>query len=100
MIRIKQLREEKGWTLEYIATRVNVTNQTISNWEKGKTEPDIGSLIRLVELFQVTVDYLIAHDKYALDVSDLKMRIGRMDSETLRKLTLDYLDLLNDEDKK
>lgn len=63
MIRIKQLREEKGWTLEYIATRVNVTNQTISNWEKGKTEPDIGSLIRLAELFQVTVDYLIAHDK-------------------------------------
>lgn len=51
MIRIKQLREEKGWTLEYIATRVNVTNQTISNWEKGKTEPDIGSLIRLAELF-------------------------------------------------
>lgn len=36
----------------------------------------------------------------AHDVSDLKMRIGRMDSETLRKLTLDYLDLLNDEDKK
>lgn len=100
MIRIKQLREEKGWTLEYIATRVNVTNQTISNWEKGKTEPDIGSLIRLAELFQVTVDYLIAYDKYAHDVSDLKMRIGRMDSETLRKLTLDYLDLLNDEDKK
>lgn len=100
MIRIKQLREEKGWTLEYIATRVNVTNQTISNWEKGKTEPYIGSLIRLAELFQVTVDYLIAHDKYAHDVSDLKMRIGRMDSETLRKLTLDYLDLLNDEDKK
>lgn len=31
MIRIKQLREEKGWTLKYIATRVNVTNQTISN---------------------------------------------------------------------
>ena len=62
MIRIKSLREEKGWTLEYIATRVNVTNQTISNWEKGKTEPDIRSLIRLAELFQVTVDYLIAHD--------------------------------------
>lgn len=96
MIRIKQLREEKGWTLEYIASRVNVTNQTVSNWEKEKTEPDIRSLIRLADLFQVTVDYLIEHDKYAHDISDLKMRINRMDAETLRKLTIEYLNILND----
>ena len=100
MIRLKQLREEKGWTLEYVAARVNVTNQTISNWEKEKTEPDIGSLIRLAELFQVTVDYLIERDKYAHDVTDLKMRIVRMDASDLRRLTLEYLDLLNDEDRR
>lgn len=36
MIRIKQLREEKGWTLEYIATRVNVTNQRLVTGKKEK----------------------------------------------------------------
>ena len=44
---------------EALAEKVYVTRQTISNWENGKSYPDIHSLLLLSSVFHVTIDQLI-----------------------------------------
>jgi len=41
---IKTIRKNKGFTQEELATRLNVTRQTISKWEKGYSVPDASML--------------------------------------------------------
>ncbi len=59
---IKQRRQSLGISQEELAEKVYVTRQTVSNWENGKSYPDIGSLIRLSDLFGVSLDTLIKGD--------------------------------------
>lgn len=56
---IKKARKEKELSQEQLAERLNVTRQAVSNWECGKTEPDIETLQRLSEVLEVSVEELI-----------------------------------------
>lgn len=59
---IKQRRAAAGLSQEELADRIFVTRQTLSNWENDKTYPDINSLLRLSELFHVSLDELVKGD--------------------------------------
>lgn len=59
---IKQLRHEKSLSQEKLAEMVYVSRQTISNWEKDKSYPDINSLVLLSQVLDVTIDQLIKED--------------------------------------
>ena len=56
---IRKLREERGMTQDELAEKLNVTRQAVSNWETGKTQPDIETLTRLAEIFDVSVERII-----------------------------------------
>ena len=56
---IKKAREKKELSQEQLAERLSVTRQAVSNWERGKTEPDIEMLQRLSEVLEVSVEELI-----------------------------------------
>ncbi len=59
---IKKYRAELGLSQEELAEQVFVTRQTVSNWENGKSYPDIHSLLLLSKLFQVSLDQLVKGD--------------------------------------
>lgn len=56
---IREQRERLGMSQEALARACMVSRQTISNWETGKTLPDIQSLIYLAETFGISVDGLV-----------------------------------------
>ena len=56
---IKVLRTEKGMNQEQLAEKLQVTRQAVSNWETGKTQPDIETLTRMAEVFGVSVEKLV-----------------------------------------
>ena len=56
---IKQLRKKQGINQEQLAEQLHVTRQAVSNWENGKTQPDIDTLTRIAEYFDVSVEKLI-----------------------------------------
>lgn len=56
---INKYRREKGMTQDQLAERLHVTRQAISNWETGKTQPDVETLEQLAECLEVTVEMLI-----------------------------------------
>lgn len=59
---IKKYRTGMKLSQEELAEKVYVTRQTISNWENGKSYPDIHSLLLLSSLFNVSLDQLIKGD--------------------------------------
>lgn len=73
---IKKYRGELGLSQEALAEKIYVSRQTVSNWENDKNYPDINSLLRLSEVFQVSVDILIKGD-----VEKMKVEIRQQDRQ-------------------
>jgi len=59
MNRLRFLRNEKGEGLEKIAKYLNVTIQTISNYETEKRDMTPDTILKLAEYFDVSTDYLL-----------------------------------------
>lgn len=57
--KIGALRRQKGFSQEDLAAMMNITRQAVSRWEQGESLPDIENILRLSEIFDVTVDYLL-----------------------------------------
>lgn len=57
--RIKELRTEKGLTLIEMSNQLGIGKATINNYELGRSEPNISTLIKLAEYFDVSIDYLV-----------------------------------------
>ena len=53
---IKRYRIRLGLSQEELADRIFVTRQSVSNWENGRTYPDLQSLLRLSDLFGLSLD--------------------------------------------
>ena len=56
---IRQAREKKGYSQEQLAELLFVTRQTVSNYETGRSRPDIDTLVKLSQLLDVEVTDLI-----------------------------------------
>lgn len=60
--KILELRKRLGLSQEQLGEKVNVTRQTISNWELGETSPNIEQLKLLSRVFQISIDELLDND--------------------------------------
>ena len=84
---LKELRKEKNLTQEQLAEQLNVSNRSVSRWETGRNMPDIGLLVEIAELYDVSIPEII----------DGKRRSEKMNEEvkeTALKLS-DYAETIN-----
>ncbi|MBQ9734406.1 MAG: helix-turn-helix transcriptional regulator [Clostridia bacterium] len=59
MIRLKELRLEKGLSQSELALEIETTQRNVSNWENGNSEPDIQMILKMSKFFEVNVDYFL-----------------------------------------
>ena len=59
---IKDTREKRGWTQEYLAELVGRTSHTIMNIENKGQYPSFGVFVKLVSMFDISVDQFIHSD--------------------------------------
>ena len=71
--KLKQLRQQTGWSQEQLADRLNVTRQAVAKWERGAGFPDIDNMQALAKLFNTSVDELL---DYTLCRSE-ERRVGK-----------------------
>lgn len=90
-MRLKELRIKKGLSLLELSLLVGVSDQTISNWERGKNEPNIENIIKLANIFNVSIDYLLGRTDNESNLDSIFMNAEYMDADELRKIVLDYL---------
>lgn len=86
---LKQYRIKSGYGQLDIANMLNVSKQTVSNWEKGKRLPDINTLVTLANLYDVTVDTLVGSDKRNKSIELLNI-VSNLKEDKKDKL-LDFL---------
>ena len=65
--KLKDARMRAGMTQEKVAEEIQVTRQTISNWENEKSFPDIVSVIRLSRLYGISLDQLLKGDEEMME---------------------------------
>ena len=56
---LKTCRTRRGMTQEQVAQQLHTTRQTVSNYETGRSQPDLDTLVRLAALYQVPVEELL-----------------------------------------
>lgn len=61
--KIKDARTAAQLTQEQVAEALGISRQTVSNWENGRTYPDIGSVVKLSDLYGVSLDHLLKGKK-------------------------------------
>ena len=61
-IKLKNARTEKGLTQEQAAELLGVSRQTVSNWENNKSYPDIISVIKMSDIYSVSLDHLLKEE--------------------------------------
>lgn len=70
--KIKELRTNRGMTQQEMGNMLEVSKQSVSNWENGNIMPSIELLVRISDLFQVSTDYILDRDNnLTLDITDL-----------------------------
>jgi transcriptional regulator with XRE-family HTH domain len=100
--RLKELRLDIGLTQRAIAKEVGISSNGYANWEQGKSEPDIKSIIRLCSIFQITADELLG-----IEIQDPVVRLrpkseidelfGNLSSAS-KNMALGYLQALKDKE--
>ena len=60
--KLLELRKKKGISQEELAEKIEVTRQTISNWETGETSPNLEQAAKLSQFYQVSLDELVGND--------------------------------------
>lgn len=79
---IKFFREQAGWTQAELANKIIGSRSTIAKWENNTLTPDITSLIKLSDIFDVTLDHLVGRQSFKKELLKDFKRIYQLDSES------------------
>ena len=70
---IKEARQKNNISQESLAEQLGVSRQTISSWETGKSYPDIVSVIKMSDIFNISLDKMLKEDKKLVNNMQEKM---------------------------
>ncbi|KIH71375.1 DNA-binding protein [Salinicoccus roseus] len=78
--KLKKLRMDEGMSQEELSRELSVSRQAVYKWESNRGYPDIDNLIRISDIFNVTIDELIRNDK------DMKNKISIDEEQAFESL--------------
>ena len=81
--KIKEARNGAELTQDQAAEKIMVSRQTISNWETGKTMPDIASVIKMSDLYHISLDELLKGDQDMMKKIEKDTNIVRSNSRLI-----------------
>ena len=76
--KLLQLRKNRKMSQDMLAEKLNVSRQAVSKWELDETLPDTDNLIKIADLFFVSVEYLVNADVYRVESSS-KIKLQDID---------------------
>lgn len=81
--RLKTLRKQEKFTQVQIAEKLDISQQAYASWERGLKKPTQENLIKIAQVLNVTVDYLLGNSEEKLDELDNIELLFRMNSKDL-----------------
>ena len=85
--RISKLREEKNITQKELASKLYVTDKTISSWESNRTEPSLEMIIRLSEVLECSATYLLYGNNLKENIEmEIKVKLSKEEYDNLNEI--------------
>lgn len=75
---LKKYRKQEQMTQKDLASRLNVSDKTISSWETGRTYPDISLLINLSSILKISLDDFLKGDSETVEKIDKDLKLKRV----------------------
>ncbi|HJA48087.1 MAG TPA: helix-turn-helix domain-containing protein [Candidatus Agathobaculum intestinipullorum] len=88
MNRIKKLRSEAGLLQADLAKKLKIRQNTVSNWETGRHEPDQDALREMSKIFGVSIDYILGN-------TDIKSPLTSEDISGLTEKQIKILEMMD-----
>jgi transcriptional regulator with XRE-family HTH domain len=70
--KLKNLRQQKGWSQTQLAKKLNTQSQNISRYERGLFTPSTDALSKFADVFGVSVDYLLNDEVEDVEISQIR----------------------------
>lgn len=67
--RLKELREDANMTQEQLAEKLNINKSSISSYETNSKMPSVDKLVKIADIFKVSLDYLTCRTKDPYNIS-------------------------------
>lgn len=92
--KLKDARIKAKFTQEEIAEELNISRQTISNWENEKSYPDIISVIELSNLYSISLDDLLKGDEKMIEHLEESTNIVKSNQKLLGAIILNIITVI------
>ncbi len=86
-MRLKEIREIAHMSQRSLAKMLNLTNVTISKYEKGLCDPSIETLKKMSKIFGVSIDSIVGNDAELLDLKTLSKDQRKIVDSVVNKLS-------------
>lgn len=78
--RLIEMRRTRGLSQEELAKRLGLSRQAVSKWERAESAPDIGNLVALADIYDVTLDELVrGMDEAESEVAEVGIAEGQVE---------------------
>lgn len=89
--KIIEMRKNAKLSQEQLSEKLDVTRQTISNWENGKFYPDIDALVKISKCFNISLDDLLNYDDKVLEYLKDSTNIVKSNKKLLYAILINIL---------
>ncbi len=84
---IAEMRNKQKWTQQELASKLYVTDKTISSWEQNRTEPSLDLIVRMGELFNCSPSQLIFDNIKKNDIeTEIKIKLSKREYDDMKIL--------------
>ncbi len=90
-MRLRELRKINNLTQKDLGKKMGVSAQTILNWENNVYQPSVNELIKLADIFNVSLDYLVNRERNN-NIDDIKKELAKMPQDILIEIFKEALD--------
>ena len=98
--RLKKLRKDAGLTQVDVANKLGISQPAYASWERGVKNPTQDNLVKIAQVLNVSVDYLVGNSEEKTDELDNIELLFRMNSKGLteeekkvfRKELIDFME--------
>lgn len=97
MTRLKECRENAHLSQKYVAITLGISSPSVANWERGKTNPTKENIVKLANLYGVSVDYLLGRTDDVNGVATCEVQTTQLSNDEI--ILLERYRALSDEDK-
>lgn len=96
---LQELRKDKSWTQADLGSELGVSKSAIGSYELGISEPSFDNLVKIADLFNVNIDFLLGHNREQISWTDLGSEIELNSGSITLQTIKDSLQSLNLHDR-